>query len=53
MTSARVSATLPASQLGDLHAVGRTFLFFVLKTGNAWLIAAALVCPTKLADRDA
>jgi hypothetical protein len=53
MTSPRVLATLSASQLGDSQKVDRTFLFCVLKMGKGLLIAAALVCPTKLADLDA
>jgi hypothetical protein len=53
MTSAGVSTTVRASQLGDSQEVDRTVLFLVLKTGNGLLIAAALVGPTKLLDVDA
>jgi hypothetical protein len=53
MSSARVSATLWASYLGDSQEVDRAFLFLVLKTGKGLLIAAALVRSTKLADLDA
>jgi len=53
MTSARVSTTVRASQLGDSQEVGRAALFLVLKTGKGLLIAAALAGPTELLDVDA
>jgi hypothetical protein len=53
MTSARISATLWASQLGGSQEVDRALLFLVLKVGKGLLTAAALVRPTKFADLDA
>jgi hypothetical protein len=51
--SGRVSTELLGSELAELRALNRAFLFCVLKTGTHLLTAAAPVRPLKLADLDA